>query len=154
MIVLALLLPSSGGCAQLKNLKAANAKLEAKNAGLEARLECCGDEKEQARAQLTREKERADEATTELAKALGQAAGQLQRAEVLQQQLAYTQEEIKELREQAKELLVMLEKAWARKGRHRSFVDELLRLERAGAKTVFSFDACNECGAETKGTGP
>jgi len=144
VLAASLLLPNSG-CAQLKNLRAENARLKEDKARLEAQLVCCGDEKEQLTKALDQATKRADEADANVAEALAQAEGQRQRATVLVEQVALMQAQIDRLNGQIKELLEALEKAWSRRGRSRSFVDDLIKLDRSGADVDFSYDACNEC---------
>lgn len=141
-MVVVLVLPS-GACAQLKQLRTDNATLKADNAKLEAERDCCGDEKDRLTKKLEGAEKEVVAAHAQVADALALAEGQRQRAEVLAGQLVYMQGRIDQLDAQIRELLQALERAWSRKGRSRTFVDDLLRLERADVD--FSIDACNEC---------
>lgn len=145
LVIAAVLLLPSSGCAQLKSLRAENASLKEDKARLEAQLGCCGDEKGRLTKALDQVTKRADEADAKVSGALAQAEGQRQRATVLAEQVALMQAQVDRLNVQIKELLEALEKAWSRRGRSRNLADELIRLDRSGADVNFSYDACNDC---------
>lgn len=149
-MVVVLVLPSSG-CAQLKSLRAENAALKVDNSRLDAQLGSCAEEKARLTKALDQATKRADEADAKVADALAKAAGRGERAAVLAEQVVLMQGQIDRLNVQIKELLEALEKAWSRRGRSRSIVDDLIKLDRSGADVDFSYDACNGC--EEKATG-